>query len=87
MKTRGQIAVLAWMADTGIRETGRLVYRDRNYVPEIESCPEPKACVWSSDPARFEEGETYAKENKMHLFILEDCPDVLNIARLLVSIP
>jgi len=31
---------------TGIRKTGRQIWRDANWFPEVEAAPEAKSLVW-----------------------------------------
>ncbi len=38
--------ILARMENTGLRETGRVVERDRNMYPEFEECPEAHVVPW-----------------------------------------
>ena len=40
------MVVLAYTDMTGLRQTGRMVQRDLNWFPEMETVEEPKACVW-----------------------------------------
>lgn len=76
-----QVAILVWSRMTGTRETGRIIRRDCNYFPEVEACPEVKACVWSRDPSRLTDGIAYAQAEGMSLVIMDDTDDVLKLAR------
>ena len=76
-----KIMILTKTEKTGIRFTGREIKRDGNYFPETEACNQAKAVVWSSDESLFPNGVKYAKENGYTARIMDDCDDVLSIAR------
>ncbi len=63
--------MLAWVEQTGLRATGRLVARDANWFPEYESCPEAKACAWmhSGTEADVVKARAYAGSQGYKVFV------------------
>lgn len=41
--------VLAWTDEDGLQKTGRMVQRDLNWFPEIESVRQGKAVIWLNE--------------------------------------
>ena len=77
-----KVLVIAWVENTGVRNTGRLRRIDGyNWGAETEACPEAKACVWSRDLADRPRAEAHAAANGAMVLELEDTDDVLAVAR------
>jgi len=76
--------MLAWVENTGLRETGRMVLRDANWFPEFEPCLEAKCAAWiyngtDADVARARE---YAAREGRSVFVYPATePDPKNRAR------
>lgn len=77
----GKVIVLTKVEMTGLRETGRTVWRDANYFPEYEPAPEASALVWSRDAKSLEGAKAHAKKEGYVVRILDDSDDVLASAR------
>lgn len=79
--------VLAWVENTGLRDTGKVEQVDRNWRPVFEVCSEAKACVFSSDLKDLDRAKEYVKHNEIaegigyYVFVLPDTEDVLKVAR------
>jgi hypothetical protein len=46
MATERVTIVIAWVDMTGLRKTGRNVWRDANWFPEVVAAPEAKSVIW-----------------------------------------
>ena len=79
---KNPIMVICWAEKTKLVETGQVYRPDGvNWEPRFDIQWEGKACVWSSEPKRFDDGYKHAKQEGYSALVLEDSNSVLNDAR------
>ena len=67
----GRMIVLARMEETGSRETGKYIKRDRNYFPERESFSEPHALMYINKERKGDlaKAEAFAAKEGYHVVV------------------
>ena len=75
------LIILAKVETTGTRATGKIVERDMNLFPEIETVPQAKALVYSSHINDIEKAKAFAVSGGWECWIMEDDSNVLQKAK------
>ena len=75
--------VIAWADMGGMRETGRLIERDRNWFPQFKPCLQGHACMWLNEGTEedLENAKRYARDNAREVFVFNGEDDPLMKAR------
>ena len=76
--------VLAKVENTGLRDTGEFLMRDRNWFPKFEACPEPKACMWLANGKQsdVEKAMWFAAQEGWTVFVYHNERDPIRRAKL-----